>query len=204
MRRGLLLALALAALTLPTAAAAKGPSAAKVEGPGLKGAIVLKGNGENSGSRLGDLAQASGFFSGVFVTQPDPMVRERPKGDLGPKYQVAYTVPGPGADSTLRQDLYPYARPYPVSYVRPGQTFWDGQKTHGGWFLAGYDLKTVLVTAGLPARRPTAADGGGGFPTLPVLGAGMALLILAALAIVGRKRAVTIGPWIRRRSTSTT
>lgn len=204
MRRRLLFALAVVALGLPAAAAAKGPSEARVDGPGLKGAIVLKGNGESSGSKLGELAQASGFFPGVFVTAPDPMVGKRPEGDLGPKYQVAYTIPGPNGKSTLRQDLYPYAKPYPVSYVRPGQTFWAGQKTHGGWFLAGNDLKTMLVTAGLPARRPVASDGGGDFPALPVLAAGLALVLLAALAAASRRKAVTIGSWIRRRSTSTT
>jgi hypothetical protein len=38
-----------------------------------------------------------------------------------------------------------------------GQRFWGGQRTHGGWFVAGAGLKATLVGAGLP-ESPPASD----------------------------------------------
>jgi hypothetical protein len=52
MNRFVLAALAVA-LVLPAAAAAKGPSSASVTGPGLDKALVIRGNGESSGTPLG-------------------------------------------------------------------------------------------------------------------------------------------------------
>src|SRR2546430_13631627 len=47
-------------LVFAATAAAKGPSAAKIEGPGLSSPLVLKGNGEGTGSPLGDFTQEAG------------------------------------------------------------------------------------------------------------------------------------------------
>ncbi len=44
------------ALVLPAAAAAKGASKASVQGPQLKRAIVIPGDGKSGGTPLGDLA----------------------------------------------------------------------------------------------------------------------------------------------------
>jgi hypothetical protein len=38
--------------------------------------------------------------------------------------------------------------------MKPGQKFWDGRKTHGGWYRASAALKRVLMRAGLPAKAP--------------------------------------------------
>src|ERR687887_961692 len=127
------------ALVVASTAFAKGATQATIKGPGLKkGGLVLKsdsGSDPTSGSRLGQLATAAGFFPAVFDQQPDPMLRERPKGTLGPKYTVEYVMPGPdGTASTIRQDLYPYAKPYALSYTKPGQRFFGRERTHGGWF----------------------------------------------------------------------
>jgi hypothetical protein len=80
------------------------------------------------------------------------MKRARPKGKLGPRYTVTWSVPGPNDTSRIRQALYPYAKPRPVTYMRPNQLFWDGRRTYGGWFLAEPALKRTLVAVGLPAR----------------------------------------------------
>ena len=68
MRRPLLLAAALTALLLfPAAAAAKGPSAATIAGPGLAHAITIEGFGEGGDSSpLGILVSEAGFFPQVF------------------------------------------------------------------------------------------------------------------------------------------
>jgi len=187
-------AAAVAVAVAAPAAFAKGATQATIEGPGLKkGGLVLysdSGGDPTSGSRLGRLADASGFFPAVFNQAPDPMLRERPKGTLGPKYTAEYVMPGPnGGSSTIRQDLYPYAKPYALSYTKPGQPFFDrGQGTHGGWFMTTSAVRTVL---GLPAQPPGATPGDGSdwlrwVAIVITIAAGLALL--AALSVVALRR----------------
>jgi hypothetical protein len=150
--RRLILLLALAALAIPSQALGKGPTAATMEGPGSGGGITFSGD-EGSGP-LGSLTEQSGWFQAVFEQTPNPMLADRPKGDLGPKYTVTYTVPGPNNDTfTISQDVYPYASSGPVTYLAHGQPIFDMQ-TRGGWFQAGPDLKDTLVAAGLPETAP--------------------------------------------------
>jgi hypothetical protein len=193
MKRMLVCAATLA-LLLAAPALAKGPSGAKITGPGLDGGgISLKSNGggdPSSGTPLGDLTEFGGFFPATYGQEPDPMLRDRPTGSLGPKYTVEYDVPGPDGDlSTLRQDVYPYAEPGPLTYMKPGQPFFDGEQgTNGGWYVAPQELKTRLVEAGLPRTAP-----GGGSPDgwLPSWGATTAIvvaLLVAGLALAAHRR----------------
>jgi hypothetical protein len=189
MRRILLLATAgaLAALVATSQATAKGPSTASLTGPGLDHAIPVKGYGEGGpGTSLGSLVQLGGFFPQMFVQIPDSTIRTRPTGDLGPRYRVAYRVPGPGGTSTVVQDVYPYAKT-PVTYMSPGQRFWRVDHTHGGWFVASPGLKAALVAAGLPESPPPAASGGS-FPWAWMLAGVLAVVVL--LALVLRRRGV--------------
>jgi hypothetical protein len=150
----LLLLLAVAALALPATALAKGPSEAKITGPGLDKAITITGP-EQEGSPLMDFAEAAGFFPAAFGQTPDPMTSARPKGSLGPKYSLDYVVPGGGGESfKIHQDLYPYATPGGWTYMAPGQAIFDSQ-THGGWFTDAR-LKEVLVAHGLPKTAAAA------------------------------------------------
>ena len=81
-------------LALPAAALGKGPSAAEIRGPGLK-TISLSGDGEDGGaSTFGRFTEAAGFFPAMFGQQPDPMLRSRPKSDLGPRFTITWVVPG--------------------------------------------------------------------------------------------------------------
>jgi hypothetical protein len=82
------------------------------------------------------------------------MLDRRPNGDLGPKYTITWTVPGPNNETwKLKQELYPYAESGPVTYLKPGQTvFRIPGGTRGGWFQADSRLKKTLVAAGLPSR----------------------------------------------------
>jgi hypothetical protein len=179
----LLLLVAVAALAAPAAALAKGPDEATITGPGLDKAITIKGP-EDEGSALMAFAEAAGFFPAVFGQQPSPMLPDRPKGDLGPKYTIEYNVPGPdgGADS-IRQDLYPYALPSAVTYTRPGQEIFD-MTTTGGWW-SDATLKDRLVALGLPKAASTAAEdssaSSAGFFSTGRLG----VLVLALLVLVG-------------------
>jgi hypothetical protein len=182
------------ALVVASSAMAKGATQATIKGPGLKnGGLVIKsdsGGDPSSGSRLGRLAEAAGFFPAVFDQQPDPMLQERPKGTLGPKYTVVYVMPGPdGSTSRIRQDLYPYAKPYALSYTKPRQPFWgQGQGTHGGWFQTTSAVRAVLD---LPAQPPgtSPGDGSGWLRWVAIaitIAAGLALL--AALSLLVQRR----------------
>jgi hypothetical protein len=174
-----------AALVVSSAALAKGATQATINGPGLDKAIVLKsdtGGDPTFGSTLGMLANETGFFPAVFDQQPDPMMRERPEGKLGPKYTVDYVMPGPyDTTSTIRQDLYPYATPYPLSYTKPGQVFWTTHRAHGGWFGAPHELRSTLVGLGLPKQPP---DVGGGDGSGWLRWVAIAITIAAGLALV--------------------
>ena len=181
------LALALLALglVLPAAAAAKGPSAASVRGPGLEKALVIHGT-ESSGA-LGELTNEAGFFPAAFGQQPDPMLHARPS-HLGAKLRIYYVVPG-GDNLTYHivQDVYPYARGGAVTYMRPGQRIF-GMGTQGGWFRAE-GLKRTLVQHGLPARAPRASSSSSSANLGLVAGIGIpgALVAVGAALFVARR-----------------
>jgi hypothetical protein len=182
---------AVLALVLPTAAVAKGPSEATMSGPGDGGGISFTGGGEEGGTPLGDLTQQSGFFPAVFRQEPNPMLASRPKGDLGLKYTITYTVPGPNNElDKVTQDIYPYASGGPVTYMEPGQTVFGGEKTHGGWYQAPPLLKEVLVEAGLPSIAPSGSAGDdSAFITAELLsGMAAALLLLGAATVIFLRR----------------
>jgi hypothetical protein len=154
--RRYVIAVALVALALPAVVAAKGPVSASISGPGLASPLTISGNGEGPGTPLGTLASASGFFPQLFGQSPDPTLAARPTGTLGRRYTVVYLVPGPNnIRSRVVQLVYPYAKPVALTYMKPGQRYWDGRRAHGGWYRASPTLKRMLVRAGLPVSAPT-------------------------------------------------
>jgi hypothetical protein len=153
MKKYLVVLVAALALLLPATAAAKGPSEARVTGPGLAAPLTVTGIGEgDSSTNLGLLVTEGGFFPEAFGQSPSPLLRAQPK-DLSVRYLVTYTVPGT-VPSTLQQDLYPFSSGGPVTYMRPGQVFWGNQHTVGGWYRGTAQLKTMLVDAGVPQSTP--------------------------------------------------
>jgi hypothetical protein len=194
MRRALPAVAALAAmLLLPGTAVAKGPSAASISGPGLDHAISIQGYGEGANaSPLGVLVEQGGFFAQAFEQTPSSTSRRRPSTQLGPRYVVTYTVPGGSSgDSTLHQDLYPYAATGPASYMAPNQTFWETQKTPGGWFRGNVQLRQMLVKAGLPARAPSQREAHAGRLGVALGGGAGVAAAAAALALFYRRRSVS-------------
>jgi hypothetical protein len=186
----LLLVLAVAALALPTAALAKGPDEATITGPGLDKAITISGP-EEAGSPMMAFAEAAGFFPAAFGQEPDPMLPDRPKGDLGPRYKIEYNVPGGGGTSfSITQDLYPYAQPYAVTYTKDGQQIFD-MTTRGGWWTDS-SLKDQLVALGLPKTAEAAEESSStsaGFFSTGRLGAlVLVLLLVGAGTLVMRRR----------------
>jgi hypothetical protein len=144
-----------AALFLPAVAGAKGPESASLTGPGLGGrSLAVAGQGEmGQGTPLGALVDSGGFFAQMYGQVPDPTLKARPEGTLGAHYRVTYVVPGPnGIRSRVVQDVYPFAKPVALTYMRPGQRFWGNKFAHGGWFRSSAELRRALVQAGLHAR----------------------------------------------------
>ena len=205
-----------AAITLAAPALAKGPTLARITGPGLAHAIVISGNGEpGQQSRLGTLAMQTRLFFVLFGSNASvppwtpPQVRTPPRASLGPRYTIIYTVPGgitshPGEQfGQVRQDLYPRAAGGPLVYTPPGQH--DGPFPVAGWIRASRGLPRTLARLGvpppprkaalLPATRPVAGQRAGS-RTLPWLIASAAAI--AAAAVVG---AVLL---LRRRKPATT
>ena len=172
-------------LLAPTAALAKGASEATITGPGLGGGIRLAGEGDPGGGALMQIAEDSGFFPAVFPTTPNPMLFERPEGELGPRYTIVYVMPGPsGVADEIRQAVYPYATPSLVSYTKPGQPYFGTERTVGGWYVAGPTLKDDLVAVGLRATAPPVADGAGSEIPWEAFGVLTLLVALAGLGLV--------------------
>lgn len=224
----LVLAMMGAALLLalvPTAALAKGPTAARIElggqaGDGPRGPITLRGDGEaGNGSDFGTLVDRTGLFPAVFAQDPDPMhdTSPTPAALLGPRSRITWTIPdGDGAPSLIQQDVYPYAAGGPLTYVRPGQRIFDGT-TRGGWFLAPDALRTQLIALGLPDRPPLtrpaaqaapaaqpqgatrapARASGSGLGAWPIAGAAALLVVLVGAVTVARRRRPGAAPAAR-------
>jgi hypothetical protein len=192
MRRICTIAIAVLAFALVPAALAKGPTEARISGPGLGKTIVVGGDSESgTPSDFGTLVEGLGFFPAAFGQQPDPMLPSRPSGDLGPKYVVAYNVPtGETSAVEITQDVYPYADGGPVAYMRPGQPIF-GTLVLGGWFRAPDTVKPILVGYGLPSTAP-GSDGGrdllGPFAVFTAILLTGALFVLALMRVRRRPK----------------
>ena len=195
-----------AAVTFATPALAKGPSQARITGPGLARPIAVSGSGEpGQPGVLSTLATQTGLFTAMWganaitPAQAPVIHTPPPQASLGPRYTITYTVPGvppqPGEQyGRIRQDLYPRAVGGPVSYTPPGQQGFGGPLQHSGWLRASPHLPrtlarlgvrprpSLLATAKAPhAARRAAARTASSRP-LPWLIASAALLAAAVLA----------------------
>ena len=198
-----------AAITLATPALAKGPSQARISGPGLAHAIVVSGYGEpGQPGTLPALAQQTRLFSVMFgpnVPSPPHLRTPPPTASLGPRYTIIYTVFGqftrPGEQSgQIRQDVYPRAAGGPVIYTPPRQP--GGPVPFFGWFRAGRHLPRTLAKLGIslpaatqaglqaPATHPAAPQqaGPGALPWLIASAVAVAAAALASTVLLLRRR----------------
>ena len=203
--------MSIAVITLATPALAKGPSQARITGPGLARAIVVSGAGEpGQQGTLAVLAGQTGLFTVLFGADasvpsqtPTQLRPQPPKASLGPRYTVTYTVPGvtpqPGEQfGRIHQDLYPGAVGGPIIYTPPGQDGFGQPLQVTGWLRASPQLTRTLAQLGVPSRsgtqsapqtrplvaRPAAAHQAGS-PALAWLIASAAAIAAAALASTG-------------------
>ena len=153
-----------AVLALAAPAVAKGPSQARITGPGLAHPIVVSGNGEPGQlGTLATLAEQTGLFSVMFgpnVPVPPQLRTPPPAASLGPRYTIIYTVfgqfPLPGKQfGLIRQDLYPRAVGGPVIYTPPRQP--GGPVPVFGWFRASRHLPRTLARLGISPPAATQA-----------------------------------------------
>jgi hypothetical protein len=157
-----MLALLVVLVAVPTAAQAKGASAATISGGGPGGLpggpITLGGDGEpGSGTPLANLADDAGTWALLFEDGPAGELGSAPTTERGPRYTITWTFPnGGGGEDKVRQSVWPYAAGGPLTYLAPGQPVLD-TTTSGGWFRAGDNLRVTLVSLGLPDREPLAA-----------------------------------------------
>jgi hypothetical protein len=184
----------LVALVLPATAAAKGPSKAAIAGAGVT-TIRISG-AEGSSTPFWRFVEAAGWFEAAWG--PSRLPQTPPQGELGPRYTITWTVP---SSSKLYQDVYPYAKPYPVTYMPRGQKIW-GTPVKGGWFVGGAKLKKALTRVGIPAQAPQPPPAAASHTPLPAqhasgsglsaldLGAIAAGVVLVALALVVAIRAI--------------
>ena len=214
-RRALaMLVLALLLAAVPTAAQAKGASAATISGGGPGGLpggpIDLKGDGEpGSGTDLSNLAEAAGVFALLWEDgQPGALTSAPlPPAQRGARYTITWTFPnGDGGEDQVRQSVWPYAAGGPLTFMATGQKVLDGT-TKGGWYRAGDNLRQLLVTLGLPNRAPLATPTPAPPPASPAPAAepspavwpkvagGIALLLAlaAATALILRRRSTSPG-----------
>jgi hypothetical protein len=136
----------LVALALPATALAKGPSHAAIAGPGLT--TIRVSGAEGSATPFWRLVEAAGWFEAAWG--PSRLPQTPPQGELGPRYTLTWKVP---SSNKLYQDVYPYAKPYPVTYMPSGQKIY-GTPVKGGWFAGDAKLKKALARVGVPARAP--------------------------------------------------
>ena len=198
-----------AAITLAAPALAKGPSQARISGPGLAHAIVVSGYGEpGQPGTLPALAEQTRLFSVMFgpnTPTPPHLRTPPPAAALGPRYTIIYTVFGqftrPGEQSgQIRQDLYPRATGGPVIYTPPRQP--GGPVPFSGWFRAGRHLPRTLAKLGIslpaatqaglqvPAAHPAAPQqaGPGALPWLIGSAVAVAAAALAGTVLLLRRR----------------
>jgi hypothetical protein len=153
-------------MTLATTALAKGPSQARVTGPGLARAIVVSGGGEpGQPGRLATLAGQTSLFTVMFgaggsVPAAAMLRTPPPEASLGPRYTVIYTVPGvtpqPGEQfGRIRQYLYPRAAGGPVIYTPLGQSGFGQALQATGWLRGSPQLIHTLAQLGVPLRPGT-------------------------------------------------
>jgi hypothetical protein len=198
-----------AVITLATPALAKGPSRARISGPGLAHAIVVSGDGEpGQPGTLPTLAEQTRLFSVMFgpnVPLPPRLRTPPPAASLGPRYTVIYTVFGqftrPGEQfGQIRQDLYPRAVGGPLIYTPPRQP--GGPVPFFGWFRASPRLPRTLARLGIsppaatqaglqaPATHPVATQQAGSraLPWLIASAAAVAAIALAGTVLLLRRR----------------
>ena len=151
---------------------------------------------EGSSTPFWRLVEATGWFEAAWGS-PSHLPQEQPQAELGPRYTITWTVP---SSNKLQQDVYPYAKPYPLTYMPRGQKLY-GTPVNGGWFVGGAKLKKTLTRVGVPAQAPApqpppasqshpptpqVSDSGLSLFDIGAIAAGALVLLIATLVLAVR------------------
>jgi len=185
-------------MTLVTPALAKGPTQARITGPGLARGIVISGNGEPGQlSKLAMLATRTNLYAVLFgpggsIQAPVRLRIPPPAASIGPRYTITYTLPGATPQGTvklgrIRQDLYPLAAGGPLIYTPSGQIGFGQPLRIPGWIRASTRLTRTLSKLGVPLRqmqeqRTHASAAHAGSTSMWLIGSAAAI---AAVALAG-------------------
>ncbi len=176
-------------LTMTSALAKGSPTRVVIDGPAAR--VVL--HEDNSDSFV--LMKSSGFFLQVSCTRCQRLQQEPPEGTLGPAYRVTYTMAF--HHQRIRQVVYPFATPSPVSYMPPGQPYLYGMETTGGWIIReDGSLLREMLRLGIPASAVSAVSAP---PTpndpssLPFVGVVVAASLLVGLIWLRRRHVAPAG-----------
>ncbi|MBG0831094.1 hypothetical protein HS041_25365 [Planomonospora sp. ID67723] len=151
MRRLTVALLIIASFLITPPALAKGVDYAVLTGPGVR-PVEIKPSTAAADRRLHALRVETAVNEAMLKELPDVFGAKRPRGKLGPRYRLAWHVPG-NPDTWIVQYVYPYAKPRPVVHT-PKQR----QVAHPGWYRAPSSLKGTLAKLGLPARVGSATN----------------------------------------------
>lgn len=153
----LLLAGALVVVLHVPAAHAKGPAGGFLEGAGVDGVINVAQPGElGQGTPMSRLVEVIGFFDLTFGESKLVLV-DQPTENLG---DSVITITWDMLErSSITQHIYLDAGGGPITHIAPGQSFWDGWETVGGWMIVTGDLATPLIELGvdesvIPGKTP--------------------------------------------------
>lgn len=183
---------AVAVLLSTPVAQAKGPSQGVIEGPGIAPPLKLHDPDERTiGPDLAAMVQESGFLAQLFGNDD---VRELPPpGELGARYTVRYTMDGSTENAMVTQYVFPFAATGPVTYMPPGQLYWNNGRTGGGWFSAKRKLRDLVEGFGATPRESlegavSVAPQTPGVSRLIVAAALAAGAIVVVLLVMGGRR----------------
>jgi len=206
----------IAAVVLATPALAKGPTEARITGPGLVHAIIVSGGGEpGQQGMLASLAERTNLFTALFggLTGVPALVRLRtppPQASLGPRYTVIFTVPGVTPQGSerfgrIRQELYPRAAGGPVIYTPPGQRGFGRPLQVTAWLRGSPQLTRILARLGVPraagihAAQPTRISAAAHPARAHRAGSRTLAWLIASAAAVAAAAFASTALWLRRR-----
>jgi hypothetical protein len=208
LRRGIWIAITLAATTLvlvcsaPAASAKLGFDQVTLTGPSLDAPVQLRPDLDHFLDVM-LVVEHSGFYKQLACRRCASRMTVPWPEDLGPRYVLTYSMPssfGPNEEVRTRdlivQYVYPYAEPSPVTFMPSRQDSPGGVSSVGGWFVADQTLTRELEVFGaqapsndeVSAAQRDQEAGAQLFTVSRLLVAGVVLIIVTSLAVYQRRR----------------
>jgi hypothetical protein len=198
-----------AVIALAGPASAKGPGdlarmpvsgSATIDGPGLARPLSLSWHGDCLEYCM-ELRRPNPFVdlvtgAGLFGFRGDVIRDSPPQGDLGPGYDVVFSVTyRSGRSDRVTAELYPYGPgdlpPYitvePWFRIAAGQRFLH-EPLAAGWWPSSPSLLGELRDLGLPSRRALTRKSTAGIGAAGIAAAAAFAALLLAGAVAGRPR----------------